>query len=296
MPGTRTAAAGRFALELDGVVCGFVQSVSGGAISADVIETRGAGPFAEKHLGRVGYEEITVTLGLSSDQSVYDWISATLTGRAPRRDGSIVATDYNLKAMTEVEFFRGLITEVGFPACDASSKDPAYMTIKISPEYTRYKKGSGKTLKATLGRQREWQPSAFKLEIDGLDSSKVSKIDALTVEQTAATDQVGDSRDYAPEPANIEFPNLCVTLPASSADSWSAWFDDFVVKGNDDESKERNGKLTYLSTDLKTTLGELSFFDLGIFRLEQGPRTATAETVAVVLADLYCERMELAVP
>jgi hypothetical protein len=35
------------------------------------------------------------------------------------------------------DFFHGLITEVGFPAADAASKDAAKLAIKLSPENPR---------------------------------------------------------------------------------------------------------------------------------------------------------------
>lgn len=36
-----------------------------------------------------------------------------------------------------------LITEIGFPALDAGSKDAAKLTIKLAPEYTRIRSKSG---------------------------------------------------------------------------------------------------------------------------------------------------------
>ncbi len=296
MPGARSFAAGRFALEIDGVVCGFLHSVAGGAIAADIVTVPGQGPFDDKRLGRVRYEELELQLDLSLGKLVYDWIAASWKENYSRRDGSIVAADVSGKAASEREFFRGLVTEVTVPVLEAGSKDRAYLTVKIAPEYTRFKKGSGKTVKTTAGRQKEWLPSNFKLEIDGLDSTRVSKIDAFTVKQSLVRDDVGEKRDAVRELGKLEFPNLRVTLAASGADTWTAWFDDFLVKGNNDPTKERTGKLTFLSADRQTPLGEVSLFDLGIFRLEPTPQQAGVESVASLVADLYCERMELAVP
>ncbi len=295
MPGVRGFTAAKYALELDGVVCGFLQSVDGGAIAAEVVTTPGPGAFDEKRLGRVRYEELELQLDLSLDKLVYEWIAASWKGNYPRRDGSIVATDAAGKATSAQEFFRGLLTEVTIPAVDASSKDRLYLTVKIAPEYTRLAKGSAKAVKSTAGRQLEWTSANFQLEIDGLDSKRVTRIEAFTVSQAIVTDAVGELRVVAEQPGRLAFPNLRVTLAASGADTWTAWFDDFVMKGNNDPSKERNGKLTFLSTAGKP-LGEVSFFDLGIFRLEPAPQQTAAETVARVVVDLYCDRMELAVP
>ena len=97
-------------------------------------------------------------------------------------------------------------------------------------------------------------------------------------------------------PRSPEFPTLRVTFPQTDADSWTKWFDDFALKGNNDRSQERSGKLTFLASDRKAPLAELSFFNLGIFRLGPTPWQAGVEEAARLTAELYCERMELAVP
>ena len=170
MPGARAFSGGRFALELDGVVCGFLEAVSGGAIAAEVLTTPGAGPADEKHLGQVRYEDLELQLDLSFDKAVYDWIKSSWSRRYSRHDGSIVGADFNLKAVSEREFFHALLTEVGFPALDAASKDHVYLTLKLAPELTRFKPGSGKTVKTAAGKQKEWLAANFKLEIDGLET------------------------------------------------------------------------------------------------------------------------------
>src|SRR5262245_29034640 len=130
MPDTRGYTAGRFMLDVDGFPCGFVKSVEGGAIAADVVvEPIGSTYHARKHLGTPRYEELTLGIDLSLDRSVYDWIADTFVGKVPRRDVSIVALNGQLKAVSERVFIRSLVTEVGLPASDASSKEPAYMTI-----------------------------------------------------------------------------------------------------------------------------------------------------------------------
>ena len=296
MPGGRTFTAGRFLLELDGVACGFVGSVEGGAIAAEVVEeSAGATYYARKHLGGIRFEELTLGIDLSLDKVVYQWLADTLAGKFVRRDGSIVALDTQLRAVSEREFIRSLLSAVTFPALDASAKEPAYLKLKLAPEYTRSKAGSRASGKGVSTKAKAWQSQNFKLEIDDLDCTKVSKVDSFTVTQKVAQDQTGETRDYRKEPANLEVPNLRITLPESSAQTWLSWFDDFVIKGNNGPEHERNGRLSFLAADRKTVLGEVSFFNLGIFRLEPEPRSAAVEQVARLRAGLYCERMELEV-
>lgn len=293
MTRARSSAAGRFLLALDGVESGFLKSVAGGAVTADVVSAHGGGYYDEKHLGEVRYEPVTLRLDLSLAHAVYDWITATWTGKAQRHDASIVAVSAQLKAISERTFSRALLTEATIPAADAAAKEAAFLAVKLAPEEVRTAKGSGAAVKAPVSKQKAFLPSNFKLAIDKLDCSKVSKIDSFTVKQTTAPEAGGDVRVARRAPSRVEFPNLRISLAESSAQTWNAWLEDFVVKGNNDSTKERNGTLSFLTPDHTSTLLEVKLFNLGIFRL--AAEAGGAEHIARLQADLYCERMELKV-
>jgi hypothetical protein len=115
--------------------------------------------------------------------------------------------------------------------------------------------------------------SNFRLQIDGLDCTNVITLDSFTV-TTSKT-------------SGITFPNLAITLLASHAATWLAWYEAFISEGNVGASQERSGSLIFLSkTDLKP-LAQINFFHLGIFRL-----LLEAGRIRRARADLYCERME----
>jgi hypothetical protein len=291
----RSYVAGTFQLKLDGIEAGFIKSVDGGAISAEVIsEPVGPAAYVKKHIGPPRYEDFSIELGLWMAKAVYEWIQSSLKMNYARKNGSIVTYDYNLEARSEREFFNALITEVGFPSLDGASKDQCYLTVKFSPEMIRMKKASGKaTLPPVKAAQEMWLASNFRLEIAGLDCSKVSRVDAFTVKQTAVADDIGDARDYRKEPGKIEFPNLSFALAETAAATWMDWFEDFVVKGNNGEDREKNGSLIFLSPNRQSELGRINFFNLGIFKLAPTKADAADEQIRRVTAELYCERMEL---
>jgi len=293
VPGTYAAA--NFHLTLDGIDVGSLKSVDGGAISAEVI-TEQVGPSyqVKKHLGPPRYEPFAIELGLWMGNVVYEWIQASWKMNYARKNGSILACDYNLEARSEREFFNALITEVAMPALDASSKDQCYMTLKFAPELVRMKKASGKvTLPPVKAGQEMWLASNFRLEIPGLDCSRVSAIDSFCVKQTAPKDTIGDLRDPLREPGRLEFPNLSIILAESSSSTWMDWFDDFVVRGNNGEGQEKNGALIFLSPNLQSELGRINLFNLGIFRIAPSKADAATDRAQRVTAQLYCERMEL---
>lgn len=293
-PGGRAYSAGFFALQLDGSKeSGFLRSVEGGNAVGEVVHEVGSATYYQKkHIGNVKYEEFTAEFGLALPKDVYDWISATLTGKHERKSGSIIAADFNYEARARREFSDALITEIGFPAMDASSKDPAYMTLKFAPERTEDKPASGKLSSGSKQQQKLWLPSNFRLEIKGLPTGKVSKIDALTIKQTAVTDDIGETRDYQKEPGKLEYPNLVFTIPEVDAQPWRDYFETFVIKGNNGEEFERTGRLTYLAPNLSDELGRLEFFNLGIFKLSTDKAESSSDTIRRVKVELYCERIE----
>jgi tail tube protein gp19 len=297
MPASRRSySSGHFFLNLDGLKAGLVHSVEGRDATAEVV-TENVGPdfYAHKHIGNVRYNDFAVQMGLSMAKPLKDWIDESLNAKYIRKDGSLVATDLNMNVKSEREFFHALITEIGFPAMDGASKEPAYLTLKFAPEYVRFKKPSGKlTGSAGKGEQRLWLASNFRLEIDGLDCTRVSKVDSLTVKRPEMTDPVGRQRDYQTESAPLEVPNPRITLNEHTAQSWKDWHHDFVIRGNSGQDQEKNGALTFLAPNLKEELARVDFHGLGIFRLTPEKREPQSSPVARVVAELYCERMDFA--
>jgi phage tail-like protein len=297
-PEARSYAAGPTLLSLEGIKAGFVKSVEGGAVTADVIEEpAGATPFTKKHLGQTRYEDIIVGLTLSTNRTVYDWIRSSWEMKDVRKNGSLTFCDYNLKATSSLEFFNALITEVTIPACDAASKDAAFLKLRISPEFSRFASASGTVKVESIDKsQKSWVPSSFALTIDELDCNKVSKIDPITVKRTLLFDEIGEEREVVKEPSRVEFPNLRVTLSEAGAQSWLAWHEDFVLKGNNEDDQERDGRLEFLTPTKKDEFLALNLFNLGIFRIAPDKSEATKDQLKRVTADLYCERMELDYP
>jgi len=294
-PGDRSYVSGGFTLNVGGADCGFLRSMDGGAISAEVInEPAGPTYFVKKHIGQPKYEDVTVQLGFNMAGPVYDWIRQSWAMSYERKDCAITVLDRSFAPKSRREFSRCLITETTIPACDGSSKEPAYITLTFAPELTREVYPSSAKAAADLGKnqQKVWLPSNFRLDIDGLNCAHVNKIDSFTIRQTAVTDEIGDARDYLKEPGKLEFPNLRITFAEADAQTWIDWHKGFVIDGNNDESFEKTGTLVFLSPDLKTQLAKITFHNLGIYKLGPDKSEANADQIKRMVAELYCERME----
>jgi tail tube protein gp19 len=286
-----TVKVGAIGLTLGESPAGFLSSAQGGNAFADVVnEKLGNDVFVHKHIGGVKYEDIAISAGTGMDKDFYNWVSTSVAGNGRAMSGSIVGADENLKIFTKTDFFNALITEVGMPALDAASKDAAKMTIKFSPEFTRHALANGSLSNPSPKTifQSKWLTSNFKFTLTGVDTTRVSKIDALTVKMDFGT-PAADS-DVGSQLLEVEVPNLKITVAESGTLGFSKWVTDFIVKGNNSTDFEKEGRLSYLSSDLKTELFRLDFFGLGIFALDPDPLTTASTGVRHVNAQLYCDK------
>lgn len=293
--------AGKYGVELDGIMAGWVWSAEGGQATADVVvEKLGPDIIQRKHIAGVKYEDLSIQCGTGMSRGFYEWIKASFDHKYGRKNGAIIAADYNYAEHSRLTFYNGLISEIGFPALDAGSKDPAKMSIKITPEYTRTTTTSGGPsiaggkYAADSKVQKKWLPSNFRLRLDGLDEAcaRVNKIEALTVKQKVIEHAVGELRDYEKEPAHLEIPNLVVTFPESHSEAFYKWHEEFVIKGNNGDDAEKGGSLEFLSPNLSETLFTVTFAHVGIFKLTPEKVESGSENIRRIKAEMYVEEMK----
>jgi tail tube protein gp19 len=291
-----------FALALEGVQIAALKSTEGGWPTSDVVIEK-AGPVnpSAKHLTGVRYDDITFTTSTFASKPLNDWIAESWKTAAPK-SGSVASMDYSRNILGEREFIHAVITETTFPELDVRSKNPAYITVNLAPEYTRAKAGGGKG--PSLGPSHPvGVKGSFRFEMAGLDGSQVSNIEAFTVRRMVANHAVGEGRASQQEPGAIVFPNLKITVAATGAQTWVSWHDDFVVKGKNSAADERSGAIVYFDGAAQNELGRISLSNCGIFKLtaqaEKSATTAAASahvvqdaTIQSIGAELYCERMD----
>jgi hypothetical protein len=270
----------RFILELGGQFEQVqVKAIEGGARVGVVLTAAPAAGsfFSEKHLSGVRYEPIAITNSFSDARPLFDWITTAWRGTVAKKNGAVIR-DESGGPREKREFVNGVLMETTIPMLDAASRNAADFTLRLAPELTR-DVPPPTTLPDPPNRRERFISSNFRLDISGLDCNQVSKIDSFTVKQKLL-------------PNLVEFPNLRIELSSATAASWRSWFQSFAIDGHSDATNERTGTLTLLSQDFHRALATISFFNLGIFRLDNVP---ASEPIRVV-ADLYCERMDLAIP
>ena len=287
--------AGTFGIDLGNGWEVLVKSVDGGNIVGEVVREVGSAPYYQKkHIGNVKYEEVSFKIGLPS-KGLYDWLTGTLAGQFTRKTFWLSTLDANFVEVARRQFNNAVISEVGFPALDGSSKDAAYLTIKIAPESIEDRPASGKTVTLDASKQKVWLQSNFRLELKNVATSRVSKIDAFTIKQTMVTDAIGDDRDYVKEPGKLEFPNVAATVSSVDAASWQAWHRDFVILGNNGEAAEQSGAIVLLDPLLKE-LARVELGHVGIVEVASERSDASSESISRIKAEMYVETMKFVMP
>ena len=291
----RTFTGGSYLLELDGQIVETLRFSEGGFPKADVIPEPTA-PLIKKHIGTLRFEDIVMECDPVMPKPLFDWINSALSMTPLRKNGAIVTADFNRKEQSRLQFTNAVITEVGFPTFDATSKEPGALTVKCAPEFTTPLAGKGTDVGPMLAQKagnKAWLPGNFRLTIPGLDCTKVSKIDAFTIKQKAS-DALGQTRDFSKEPGKLEFPNLCLYVAEASAGTFYTWFQDMVMKGNSGEQNERIGTLELLDPTMKGVLLTVTFHHLGICSFRPERAEANQETIRRVKVEMYCEQITLA--
>jgi hypothetical protein len=282
MPAT-SGTTGSFILELEGQSVP-VKSIEGGAAVGVVLTAAPAAGahFREKHLSGVRFEPIAIAASSRRPRALFDWITTAWQGTLAQKNGAVIRANATGTPQAKREFVKAALVETIVPMLDAGSRDPADFTVRLAPERTRdvTPPTSLPPVAPPTPGDAPFLSANFRLNIVGLDCTRVSKIDSFTVKH-----------NLTPATGVPEFPNLRIELSAVSAGTWRTWFQSFVVDGHSSATDEKSGSLSFLNANLTTVLATINFYNLGIFRLENAPADPSR-----VVAELYCERMELAIP
>jgi hypothetical protein len=249
-----------------------VESFSGAEPFAEVVnEPGGLLPYSKKHLGALHWADLEASIGIDADPALYQWIGDAWFGHPAREQAVLDAADQT------IELEKPRLHEVVLPALDARVHDLRFLTVKIAPESVRSRPG-GSVIVDAPGPGRELYAHAFTIEIDGIDCSGVQAVAPIAVQTRLKEERVNGGL--------LVFSDVHLTVAAEKSGAFRGWFEDFVIRGNNDDEQELDGRITFYDPLLKDALATLEMYHLGIYRLCAAAR-------GNVQVDLYCERMEL---
>jgi phage tail-like protein len=139
LPDTDSSVGHSFGLEVDGVVIKQISEVQGLKLEQDVIELKqntNDGKYMVKKLpGRPKAGEITLTRGLTADQSFEKWIKDSRFGKmgAVRKGGAVIVYDFEGSAIKRYKFTNAWPKSLEIGTLKAG--DTAVLTEKIVITY-----------------------------------------------------------------------------------------------------------------------------------------------------------------
>jgi len=282
---SRTFAAAQ-SFSINGVECTEVTSWSGGDISGSVVEVVENSAVTKKHIGQVGYEPIVAKATPPLSAALSACLADLCAGRSAPVSLELSGTDAKPFQATNAQ-----LIEAQFAALDGSSKSVYEITFVFRAESVRplasAVKPSIKTAKASRALA-----SNFRFTLGNLDTNRVASIEPFIITRATVANSVGAMRDPSVQTGPAKFPDFVVVTSDAGAASWTAWRDDFLVRGNRTDANELDGSLTLLGPDMKTPLLSLQLLHMGITRFAQN--LSPNESIARSTASLYCEQITLA--
>ncbi|PWT92725.1 MAG: hypothetical protein C5B55_05805 [Blastocatellia bacterium] len=280
-----------FLLELDGKAVGKFFGMSGGSAKAEIITVRSTNDSnPHKELGVITYEDIVLECGTGMSRSFYDWIGDSFAGKIIRKNGAVVYLDYNGNPKKRLEFRHALVDSLQLPALNHSGHEEAVMKVGLSPEISSVGNidNSQKPGVYSASLPKAWNVGDFKLAIDGLDTSHVKQVNAISFGTKIARDSIGDERTSTNLPGVTSFSDLVIQIPGSSK-TFEKWVNDFVIKGNSGSTNEKRGMLEYFAPKSNKAYFTIEFSGLGIYQfvVDKGFQPAGDYTVT-----MYCQSMK----
>jgi hypothetical protein len=228
-------------LELDGVYCGDLSK-------SDLVQTPGnMSEMVEFH-----------PTGMT-DTLFKQWISPFIAGQRAPRNVAVLQVATGGVVRSSVEFLSILPQELDLSALDAASKDLLVWSLKFSAPTARMITPSGKIQKPLTGKPVQAMANNFRVAIDGMDTSRVAKVEAMTLKQRVGA----SSKEVRPTTKgnSILVSNLVIHIATGSEQPFRTWMATAPKVA-------KNGSITFLKPNMAAPWGTLTLRGLTIAKIE----------------------------
>ncbi len=236
----------------------------------------GAGGPPQRQISTFAYTNLHVKLGLEVGTPILNWVNAALKGAPVTKSGTLIELDSTNRARSYLDFTNGSIVSFVVPGFDSSSNAAITFTLEASIQKSQFRAGDNALVQLPK-KLKPFLASNFRLKIDGLPTTRVRLIAPMSFRRTSG---------------GVVPTDLVVTFPSVDVDPWRAWTDDFIVKGNNGQDKEKQGAIEVMAPNLADVLATLTIKQIGILEL-----TPTDDTsVRSHRASMYFEYGQLSCP
>jgi hypothetical protein len=286
---------GAFALEVEGVIVGYIRKVDLGKLKGEVV-TNNLGPTnrQKKHVARMMWDPMSFEVGMGMSKALVDWINSSFKMNHLRKNGAFIMFDHNYDVQRRCDFTDAHITEVSWNSVDAKGKESLYCNIKIQPETVRFTDGGGKLNPLVGAEQKLHTATNFTVDVPGVDAKFISNIEFPSFTVKVTEDARGEFLESQYVPTAVEVGDLKFTV---GAQSYKQWYDDamsFLVHGKRSETDEKTIAVNLKAPDGKTDTAILTFMNCGYREVQFAEAMeANKDAAANFVSSFYVEEMQL---
>ena len=226
-----------------------------------------------------GLEELLVISPQGMNPAFFSaWIIPTLQGQRPMKTVRLTGINRDGRAVSATDLLGIVPQKIEFPALDAGGHDLLQIKVTLfAPKVTQVQ--GPLVASGSAGTSQTLRTSAFKLQIAGLDTSRVSKIEAISFLPRSVNPGASLSRQPASSLSSGKDPlpgkglqptgaatisNLIIVIPQALVQPFQQWL-------TTAPSQTKSGSIEYLGPDLRPTWAALSLQGLGITKISTEP-------------------------
>lgn len=287
----------RFAVDIGGKTAGFVKKFELAEIKSEIAtHNLSTNPDQAKHITTMEYGDCSMDIGLAMGGEVYTWIESAFNKQHQRRNVAVTVCDFDYKSLGGWSLERCLIKEVAIPALKADNKEPAYMTIKFTPETIVPEAGDNGVVQGEENpRTRDWHLANWRLELSfgGLPAHKVTGLGQFTFTVENFKERIGESRIPSIWPGSVKYSDLDITLRVFPQDyeSWKKWIQQYVIYGHSEAAQHGTAALTFLGPDNTEVLATIEFQGCGISNLKHSSFEANKAEQMTIDMKMFSENV-----
>ena len=258
----------------------------GGFPTLNFATTDGDGSVLKTLTGGVSPAPFTLQVGAGNNGGMLGWVAETFK----QEFGPIQSTRHLVIAARDQfgnaqlsDCTGATISEVDFPALDASSKDAAKMRIKLDP--ADCKQVAVNVNPRSLPRQQYFfSERTFAWQISGIDPrTNVTNINAVRVKYGASFGTTGIPQRFQDD-SLVE-----MTIPVTQGGPFQQWLSDSAKSASQGLNDERQGSITYFDT-AGNQIGTLVLNGLGIISI--APADLDGDGDSVVKVVMYVQSVQ----
>lgn len=276
-------------VKVDGTRLAGASAWSGGGLRATVAETAGSSGL-QKHVTNFGVEPIQIETTLPLEAPLLTHLTALCNGQAPTATlvlGLLNASG-NVAPGTQ-EARNAVLTEVVFQPSNGASNLPAKAVFTfVAGEMV----SANPNLGSPPGSNRRGY-SSFSFQLDNLNGNLVASVGEIRISRTVNNDVTDPLSRNSATVSPTRFGNIVVTLRGLDS-GWTAWRDDFLIQGNNQDHQEKTGHLNFIdatgSTGFSLLLRHVGLAAMGIVPGD------TAYQATALEAELYVEQIVPDIP